>query len=174
MSLTTVNFIQLTVTEQAMKIFRRLLSKITNAMLLPVIGITIFLFFWSIAAQSIHTSLGTFPGPNAVVEQFSSLYDEHVAEREKAEAGEQRQEKRKLAKQEKNPNYVGKIRAYTGKETFFDQILTSLFTVTCGFLVAAIIAIPLGIWMGLNKRLNSAINPIVQIFKPVSPRAWVP
>ncbi|MFT6691340.1 MAG: nitrate/nitrite transport system permease protein, partial [Colwellia sp.] len=153
---------------------KRVLSKITNAMLLPVIGITIFLFFWSIAAQSIHTSLGTFPGPSAVVKQFSSLYDEHVVEREKAVAFYQRQEKRNAAKQEKNPDYVGKIRAYTGKETFFDQILTSLFTVTSGFLVAAIIAIPLGIWMGLNKRLNSAINPIVQIFKPVSPLAWLP
>jgi nitrate/nitrite transport system permease protein len=174
MSLTTVNLKQSTVTEQVMIIFRIVLSKITNAMLLPVIGITIFIFFWSIAAQSIHTSLGTFPGPIAVVKQFSSLYDEHVVEREKAVAFYQRQEKRNVAKQEKNPDYVGKIRAYTGKETFFDQILTSLFTVTCGFLVAAIIAIPLGIWMGLNKRLNSAINPIVQIFKPVSPLAWLP
>ncbi|MFQ3264831.1 MAG: nitrate/nitrite transport system permease protein [Colwellia sp.] len=174
MSLTTVNLKKSTVTEQAMIIFKRVLSKITNAMLLPVIGITIFLFFWSIAAQSIHTSLGTFPGPSAVVKQFSSLYDEHVVEREKAVAFYQRQEKRNAAKQEKNPDYVGKIRAYTGKETFFDQILTSLFTVTSGFLVAAIIAIPLGIWMGLNKRLNSAINPIVQIFKPVSPLAWLP
>jgi nitrate/nitrite transport system permease protein len=174
MSLTTVNLSQLTITEQVMKVSKSILSKITNAMLLPVIGITIFLFLWSISAQSIHTSLGTFPGPNAVVKQFSSLYSEHVAEREKAEAFYQRQEKRNVAKQEKNPNYVGKIRAYTGKETFFDQILTSLFTVTCGFLVAAIIAIPLGIWMGLNKRLNSAINPIVQIFKPVSPLAWLP
>ncbi|MEI6894372.1 MAG: ABC transporter permease [Colwellia sp.] len=143
-------------------------------MLLPMIGITIFLFFWSISAASIHTSLGTFPGPGAVVKQFSSLYSEHVTEREKAVAFFERQEKRNLAKLEKNPDYVTKIRAYTGKETFFDQIITSLVTVTCGFLVAAIIAIPLGIWMGLNKRLNSALNPIVQIFKPVSPLAWLP
>ena len=174
MSLTTVHTSDLTTTQQVMKIFRSSLNKITNAMLLPLVGITIFLFIWSISAQSIHTSLGEFPGPNAVVKQFSSLYNEHVTEREKAEDFFQRQEKRNLAKQEKNPDYVGKIRAYTGKETFFDQILTSLFTVTCGFLVAAIIAIPLGIWMGLNKRLNSAMNPIVQIFKPVSPLAWLP
>jgi nitrate/nitrite transport system permease protein len=174
MSSTTVKISRLTITEQSMNVFKSALSKITNAMLLPFCGITIFLFLWSIAAQNIHTSLGEFPGPVAVVEQFSSLYDEHVTEREKADAFYLRQDKRNAAKLEKNENYIVKTRKYTGKETFLDQILTSLITVTSGFLVAAIIAIPLGIWMGLSQRLNSALNPIVQIFKPVSPLAWLP
>jgi nitrate/nitrite transport system permease protein len=43
-----------------------------------------------------------------------------------------------------------------------------------GFILAAIIAIPLGIWMGLSRSLQAAINPIIQIFKPVSPLAWLP
>ncbi|OUR75730.1 nitrate ABC transporter permease [Colwellia psychrerythraea] len=174
MSSTTVKIASLTISEQVLKIVKSSLNKITNALLLPVIGISIFIFFWSITAQSIHTSLGDFPGPNAVVKQFSSLYQEHKMERAKAEAFYQRQEKRNVAKLVKNPDYVAKIRAYTGKETFLDQIVTSLITVTCGFLAAAFIAIPLGIWMGLNKRLNLAMNPIVQIFKPVSPLAWLP
>jgi len=174
MSLTTVNINSLTTTGQMMKVFKSIVSKVTNAMLLPVVGITIFLFFWSISAQNINTSLGEFPGPNAVVKQFSALYDEHVTERGKAEAFYQRQEKRNAAKLAKNPDYVSKIRAYTGKETFLDQIFTSLITVTCGFLAAAIIAIPLGIWMGLSQRLNMALNPIIQVFKPVSPLAWLP
>lgn len=174
MSSTAVNIYRDTITERLIQRVRIVLSKITDAMLLPIIGIAIFLFFWSISAQSIHTSLGEFPGPSAVVEQFSSLYDEHVTEREKAEAFYLRLEKRNTAKLLKNPDYIAKSRAYTGKETFFDQIFTSLITVTAGFLVAAIIAIPLGIWMGLSKRLNAAFNPIVQIFKPVSPLAWLP
>ncbi len=174
MSSTTVKVTSVTITEQALKIVKNSLTKITNALLLPVIGISIFLFLWSITAQSIHTSLGDFPGPNAVVKQFSSLYLEHKNERKKAEAFYQRQEKRNAAKRAKNSDYEAKIRAYTGKETFLDQIITSLITVTCGFLAAAFIAIPLGIWMGLNKRLNLALNPIVQVFKPVSPLAWLP
>jgi nitrate/nitrite transport system permease protein len=174
MSLTTVNIGHLTMTAQVINAVRGSVRKVTNAMLLPACGITIFLFLWSLAAQSIHTSLGEFPGPVAVVEQFSSLYDEHTREREKAEAFYQRQDKRNAVKLAENPNYVTKIRAYTGKETFLDQILTSLITVTSGFLVAALIAIPLGIWMGLSQRLNSALNPIVQVFKPVSPLAWLP
>jgi len=174
MSSTTVNITSETITEYVVSFVKTSLAKVTNALLLPVIGISIFLFLWSITAQSIHTSLGDFPGPNAVVKQFSSLYLEHKAEREKAAAFYQRQDKRNAAKLAKNPNYNPKIRAYTGKETFLDQIVTSLITVTCGFLLAAIIAIPLGIWMGLNKRLNLALNPIVQVFKPVSPLAWLP
>ena len=168
----TIN--RLTVTEQMMKIVKNVFNKVTSTLLLPLVGIAIFLALWSISAQSIHTSLGEFPGPNAVVKQFSSLYDEHVTERAKADAFYKRLEKRNAAKLEKNPNDVAKTRTYTGKETFIDQIFTSLVTVTSGFLVAAIIAIPLGIWMGLSLRLNSALNPIIQIFKPVSPLAWLP
>jgi len=174
MSLSAVKINSSTITERLIKVAKNTLNKVTDMMLLPIVGITIFLFVWSITAQSIHTSLGEFPGPNAVVKQFSSLYDEHVIEREKAEAFYNRQEKRNAAKLAKNPDYVTKIRAYTGKETFLDQIITSLMTVTAGFIFAVIIAVPLGIWMGLSKRINSAFNPIVQIFKPVSPLAWLP
>ena len=97
-----------------------------------------------------------------------------MAERNKADAFYQRLDKRNMAKLASNPNYVAKVRSYTGKETFLDQIMTSLITVTSGFLVAAIIAIPLGIAMGLSKNFNAAVNPMVQIFKPVSPLAWLP
>ncbi|HEY8904125.1 MAG TPA: ABC transporter permease [Chthoniobacterales bacterium] len=63
---------------------------------------------------------------------------------------------------------------YVGPPTFFDQVRVSLFTVTIGFLAATIIAVPLGILCGLSKTFNTAINPIIQIFKPVSPLAWLP
>lgn len=140
----------------------------------PLMGFLVFLLLWSTAAQNIDTSLGKFPGPAAVWEQFGSLYDEHTAEREKEGKFYERQEKRNTARLEKDPDYVVKTRAYTGKETFLDQIVTSLVTVMSGFVVAAAIAIPLGIAVGLSKPLNAAINPIVQIFKPVSPLAWLP
>lgn len=174
MSLTTATINRLSTTEQIMKTSKNVISKVSNAILLPIFGIAIFLFIWSVAAQNIKTSLGAFPGPTAVVEQFSSLYDEHNNERAKADAFYERQEVRNAKKLAKNPDYVVKVRAYTGKETFLDQIFTSLGTVLSGFLAAAIIAIPLGIWMGLSKRLNSALNPLIQVFKPVSPLAWLP
>jgi len=73
-----------------------------------------------------------------------------------------------------NPDATVKIRAYTGKPTFPQQILTSLYTVFTGFLVATLIAIPLGIVCGLSKTVYTALNPLIQIFKPVSPLAWLP
>lgn len=142
--------------------------------LLPVVGVLIFLFLWTLGASSINTSLGKFPGPSAVATQMVNLYTEHNAERDKADAFYERQEIRNEKRMAKDPTYVPKIRAYTGKETFVDQIITSLITVLTGFFVAAFIAIPLGIAIGLSKNLNTAINPIIQIFKPVSPLAWLP
>ncbi len=143
-------------------------------LVIPLAGIAFFLAFWSVAASNINTSLGKFPGPNAVWTQLNSLYVEHNEERTKESAFYERQEKRNAERVAQDPDYKPKVRAYTGKETFLDQIITSLMTVMSGFLLAAVIAIPMGIAIGLSKTLNTAFNPVIQIFKPVSPLAWLP
>ncbi|BCE00747.1 ABC transporter permease [Marinicellulosiphila megalodicopiae] len=147
---------------------------IIKAILAPCIGILIFLLVWSAAASNINTSLGKFPGPSAVMEQFSSLYEEHKTERQKEDAFMVRQETRNNERLAKDPSYEIKTRSYPGKETFIDQIFTSLITVMSGFLVGAIIAVPLGIAIGLNKFIRNGVDPIIQVFKPVSPLAWLP
>jgi len=63
---------------------------------------------------------------------------------------------------------------FSGPPTFVDQIWTSLQTVALGFFIGTIIAVPIGLLSGLSKTFNAAINPLVQIFKPVSPLAWLP
>ncbi|ENQ8178705.1 nitrate ABC transporter permease [Vibrio parahaemolyticus] len=146
----------------------------SRLVLLPVIGLLIFLAMWHLAARKVQTSLGTLPGPVQTFQQFSNLVDDHWQEREKEQAFIERQEKRNAAKLAKNPDTEVKIRPYTGKPTFFDQIVTSLVTVTAGFLLATVIAIPLGIVLGLNQGLYQAFNPIIQLLKPVSPLAWLP
>ena len=149
-------------------------SQFFKSLLFPLIAIVLFLGLWSVSAQRVQTSLGTLPGPVAVFEQASNLVDEHFAERDKEAAFYQRQEKRNAAKLAKDPEAKVKIRGYTGKPTFFDQILTSLVTVFTGFVLASLIAIPIGIVTGLSNDLYKAINPIVQLLKPVSPLAWLP
>ncbi|MCJ2377212.1 ABC transporter permease [Vibrio sp. ZSDZ34] len=146
----------------------------SRALLFPLIGILCFLMMWHLAARQVETSLGTLPGPVKTFEQFTNLAVEHVEERNKAEAFIERQEKRNAAKLAKNPDAKVKIRPYTGKPTFFDQIGTSLITVACGFILASVIAIPLGIVLGLNQGVYQAFNPIIQLLKPVSPLAWLP
>ncbi|RDL46002.1 ABC transporter permease [Marinomonas piezotolerans] len=142
--------------------------------LFPVIGVLVFLALWQVGASRVDTSLGTFPGPVVVYEQWNSLIDDHQRERTKESQFYERQEKRIEARQAKDPSYVGKIRSYTGKPTFFDQIFTSLYTVLAGFGLATLIAIPVGILIGLNSSVYSALNPVIQVFKPVSPLAWLP
>lgn len=154
------------------------LKRMGVEMMLPMIAIAIFLGFWSATAENINTSLGTFPSPAQVWEQSIVLYGEHNEAREKEVAFYQRMEQRidKAIAAGKPEEKIERMRnrQYTGKETFFDQILTSLVTVMTGFLIASLIAIPIGIVTGMNANLYKAINPIVQIFKPVSPLAWLP
>lgn len=141
---------------------------------LPLLGIVFFLFFWSVLASKVDTSLGKFPDPTQVIEQGKNLWSEHKESRDKEVAFYERQEKRIAARKAKDPDYEGKIRAYTGAPTFIDQIGTSLVTVMAGFILASLIAIPIGIMIGLSESLYSAANPVIQLFKPVSPLAWLP
>ncbi|AFZ60003.1 nitrate ABC transporter permease [Anabaena cylindrica FACHB-243] len=53
-------------------------------------------------------------------------------------------------------------------------LLASLRRVLLGFGLGALVAIPLGFLIGMSKPAMLAFNPIIQIFKPVSPLAWLP
>ena len=53
-------------------------------------------------------------------------------------------------------------------------LLASLRRVLLGFLLGAIVAIPVGFLIGMSKPAMMALNPLIQIFKPVSPLAWLP
>ncbi|BAW97832.1 ABC-type nitrate/sulfonate/bicarbonate transport system, permease (plasmid) [[Synechococcus] sp. NIES-970] len=53
-------------------------------------------------------------------------------------------------------------------------LLASLRRVLIGFSLGALVAIPVGIWIGLSREAWLAINPIIQILKPVSPLVWLP
>ncbi|MUG99420.1 nitrate ABC transporter permease [Scytonema sp. UIC 10036] len=53
-------------------------------------------------------------------------------------------------------------------------LIASLRRVLLGFLLGAVVAIPLGFLIGMSKTAMLALNPVIQIFKPVSPLAWLP
>jgi len=140
----------------------------------PLLAILVFLTAWAQLAPQIHTSLGAIPGPAQVWEQSIVLYADHLRQREKAEAFRIRQEERIAKFEAAGQHDRVSIRDYTGRPTYFDKILTSLKTIFTGFVLAAAIAIPLGIVCGLSPTMNAAFNPLIQIFKPVSPLAWLP
>ena len=140
----------------------------------PVVAIAAFLLVWSQVSQGIQTSLGTIPGPTAVWEQTKALWADHLVQREKAAAFYERQEKRNAEKLADDPSTDMTVRRYTGKPTYIDQIFTSLKTVFAGFLLATLLAVPVGILCGASKTFNAMFNPLIQLFKPVSPLAWLP
>ncbi len=153
---------------------RQHLMHLVKTVLVPFIAIVSFLLLWSVGARQIETSLGQVPGPAMVWSQAKELWQQHLIERAKAKAFYQRQEARNAQKLANNPKANVHIVAYTGKATYIDQIFTSLKTVFMGFVIASLIALPIGIIGGLSKTFMKAINPLVQIFKPVSPLAWLP
>ncbi|KAB7610061.1 ABC transporter permease [Amylibacter sp. SFDW26] len=140
----------------------------------PVVAIVLFLTAWGVLAPKVVTSLGAVPGPVQVWEQFTNLNADHVRQREKATAFYERQDVRNEKLIAAGNADKVKHRIFTGAPTYYDQIWTSLQTVFFGFLVATVIAIPLGIAGGLSPMVGAGMNPIIQIFKPVSPLAWLP
>lgn len=53
-------------------------------------------------------------------------------------------------------------------------VIASLFRVTWGYVGALLFAIPFGVSLGLWRRGELALNPIMQILRPISPLAWIP
>jgi nitrate/nitrite transport system permease protein len=141
---------------------------------IPLLAIAFFIAVWSEVAPRIDTSLGTVPGPVAVWDEAANLVADHREQREQREAFYERQRVRNAERLAEDPAVEVRIRDYTGKPSYFDQIATSLKTVFTGFVLAALIGVPLGILAGLSPIMNAAVNPLVQIFKPVSPLAWLP
>lgn len=140
----------------------------------PLVAILGFLFVWATLAPTVQTSLGAIPGPAQVWEQVENLHADAIREREKEAAFYERQDARNAKLIEAGKEDRVKYRTYTGQPTYYQQIWTSIKTVFFGFLLATIVAVPLGIMGGLSPTANAAMNPLIQIFKPVSPLAWLP
>jgi NitT/TauT family transport system permease protein len=58
--------------------------------------------------------------------------------------------------------------------TLWDHIGASLYRVAVGFLLAVVVAVPLGLLMGWVGGAYAMFNPLVQILRPISPIAWIP
>ncbi|MFL1011469.1 ABC transporter permease [Flavisericum labens] len=122
-----------------------------------------------IANGEVSCQPNTLPSPAQVWESYQSLLRDHrIISADKAAFVE------KTAALNAKRIAEGKDAiTYTGRPSFVDQIFTSLKTVFAGFLLALIIAVPIGVIIGLSKTLRSSVNWLIQIFKPVSPVVWL-
>lgn len=56
----------------------------------------------------------------------------------------------------------------------FKYIIASLFRVSWGFALAVLVGVPFGLLLGWYARAFQAFNPMIQMFRPISPIAWIP
>ena len=149
-------------------------SEIWKLLGVPLLAVAGFLTLWAVLAPQVQTSLGAVPGPAQVWSEAVGLHEDAVR------TGEKRAQFEAMVEQ-RNQRLVDAGRAdevrnvgFTGAPSYYQQIRTSIITVFFGFLIATAVAVPLGILAGLSQTANAALNPIIQIFKPVSPLAWLP
>jgi ABC-type nitrate/sulfonate/bicarbonate transport system permease component len=58
--------------------------------------------------------------------------------------------------------------------TLIEYSAISVARVTSAWILSALIAIPLGLLMGSSRRFEAIIDPFVELFRPISPLAWIP
>jgi NitT/TauT family transport system permease protein len=60
------------------------------------------------------------------------------------------------------------------KRLLWSYMRDSLFRVACGYVAAVVLGVPLGITAGWYAPLSRAVNPLIQLLRPISPLAWMP
>lgn len=163
---------------------------VTNTVL-PGVVIALFMGFWMLCSHVVHTGSQRIPTPAETWNAWQGMREfarnEAVKKQEflasmsniAAKWDSKAVEAKAAGKAEAAAQYSSKAESYrskyyAGPPTFGTQIMTSLLTVAIGIGVATLIAVPLGFLCGLSPRFNLAMNPLIQIFKPVSPLAWLP
>ncbi|MFL6465164.1 MAG: ABC transporter permease [Bryobacteraceae bacterium] len=56
----------------------------------------------------------------------------------------------------------------------FNDLITSLYRVSVGFLLAVVTGIPTGVWLGQSLPPRLAFMPVINFFRNLSPLAWIP
>jgi nitrate/nitrite transport system permease protein len=54
------------------------------------------------------------------------------------------------------------------------QLAYSIARVSAGYLLAVLFALPIGFLIGMSPLMNKALDPFIQVLKPISPLAWMP
>jgi NitT/TauT family transport system permease protein len=72
------------------------------------------------------------------------------------------------------PKVIDGVLELTREGTLIQHVTASLYRVTMGYGIAVLLAVPLGSAMGWFPSIEQALNPIIQLLRPISPIAWIP
>ncbi len=61
-----------------------------------------------------------------------------------------------------------------GSGSLVENAIASIYRVMTGFLIGALVAIPLGVVMGKFSMIDKLVDPMIEIFRPIPPIAWIP
>jgi nitrate/nitrite transport system permease protein len=134
-----------------------------RAVILSVLIFAIFVMFWQIATMPTQ-------GAQIVDEEYAKLVGAAAATGQKSTFPD--------------PLDVGAKLVEHLSDPFFDrgandkgigiQLAWSVSRVALGFGLAALVAIPLGFLIGMSRLFFQALDPFIQVLKPISPLAWMP
>ena len=135
----------------------------TKAALLSLLLLFLFLGAWHLA---------TLPkvGTQKVDDEYAKLVGAQAATGQKSAFPAPAEFGRKLVEHALNPFYD---KGPNDKGVAL-QLAYSISRVMLGFLLAALVAIPLGFLVGMSPLVYRALDPFIQILKPISPLAWMP
>jgi nitrate/nitrite transport system permease protein len=169
----------------------RQVKEFTLNTVLPLVAFGVFLLCWQVCAVYVETDSQKIPSPAETWDAWEGMLAFSAAEKAR-EAEYYRNRDTRIVRYEAmldkakaagNANQAAAVekrlarekdKTYQGTKTFFDQIGISIVTILVGFTLATLIAVPLGILCGLSRMVSTALNPLIQLFKPVSPLAWFP
>ena len=135
-----------------------------RAALLSLLIFAAIVLIWQIAAQT-----GGSSGP-AVDPEYAKLVGQAAATGQKSSMPTPAEIGATLWKQLQDPFYV---RGSNDKGIGI-QLAYSLGRVLLGFFLAALAAVPLGFLIGMSPLVYRALDPFIQVLKPISPLAWMP
>lgn len=134
-----------------------------RSLVLSVLILVVLLLAWHIA--TIPTT-----GAQVVDEEYAKLVGAQAATGQKSAFPTPLDVGKKLVEQLSDPFYD---RGPNDKGIGI-QLAWSISRVGLGFLLAAIVAIPLGFVIGMSRVVFKALDPFIQVLKPISPLAWMP
>ncbi len=138
-------------------------SEKLRALILSLLIFGVFLAAWQIGTMP-------FSSTQTVDDEYAKLVGSAASTGQKSAFPTPMDVGRKLAEQLANPFYD---RGPNDKGIGI-QLAWSVGRVGLGFGLAALVAVPLGFLIGMSRLVFQALDPFIQVLKPISPLAWMP
>jgi nitrate/nitrite transport system permease protein len=135
-----------------------------------VAGLSLALFALLVGAWAVATGGGDVPAAPAVDPEYARLVGAAAASGGRTPFPGPGEVAARIWEHLRDPFYV----RGTNDQGIGIQLAYSLARVALGFGLAALLAIPLGFAIGMSPLLYGALNPFIQVLRPISPLAWMP